>query len=199
MRARGVIGFTAALLLTACPKTERPPGDEATVQEPVDDGSDLSEFRKARKKGRTHKKTKVSGLPTRAEGQAALTEGQQLIEEADFRAAEGELRIAAAAGIDGSDALLLRVRREIAAEDAIVAAQKKIADKDYAGARADLRRVVGGLVLTDLAKQMTSKLDQRDADARKELQAKVAGRFEADASMPDAAPSAPDAQAEPPR
>ena len=194
-RARGVACFAAAMLAVGCPKTsDAPAPDEPAVQEPPDDGSDLSEFRKARKKGHSHKKSRFSNPPTRAEGQAALVEGRELVEEADFRSAESDLRVAAAAGIDGADALLLRVRREIAAEDAILAAQRKLADKDYSGARTDLRRVGAGLILSDLSRQMIGKLDQRDADARKELLAKATQKFDPDASV-----GSPDAQADTPK
>lgn len=187
-RSQSAVGVLAALFLFSCTKK---PEVAAPVEEPVEeevvqeDNSELSQFRKSRKKVRKRKKTKPANPPTRQDGLAALEEGKLLVEEADFRGAERELRIAAAAGIDGADALLLRVRGEMAAEERIAAAQKKIALRDFEGARAELARVPDGYILTDIARNLAQRLEQRETEARKELLDKAAQKFETGA--PDAA------------
>ena len=158
-RARALLGLMTFLAAGACSKPAPTPPAEPVAEErvePADEG-ELGLFKKARKKGRKHRKTVASSPPTRQEGVAALDEGRQLIEEADFRAAEAELRIAAAAGVNGGDELLLRVRREIDAENLIASAQRKLAARDVAGARAEFQRVPSGLILSDYARQSLEK------------------------------------------
>lgn len=185
----------AAPMGCSCSKKAPPPvePEESEVDESEqEDNSDFSQFKKSKKKKRKKKRTKPSTPPTRQEGLEALEEGRMLIEEAEFVAAERELRIAAAAGVEGGDKMLLRVRAELAAEQTIVSAQKKIAARDYAGARADLKRVPPGLILSDYARVAVQKLAEQESEARKELVDKVNKRLEIpDSGAGEEAPPAP--------
>ncbi|HEY3448273.1 MAG TPA: hypothetical protein VGK67_18095 [Myxococcales bacterium] len=187
--------LSAALALPlGCNKPQPTPTEtaEPEIEEGQDDGSDLSQFKKSKKKKRKKKRTKPSSPPTRQEGLEALEEGRMLIEEAEFVSAERELRVAAAAGVEGGDKMLLRVRAELAAEQSILAAQKKIAAKDYVGARGDLKRVPAGLILSDYARQALARIAEQEVEARKELIDKVSKRLEApDSGEGEADPQPP--------
>lgn len=177
-----VLLAVAVLAGASCSRSEAPPPAPAAAE-----GSELAAFRASRTKGRKHKKTKASVPPTREEGATAMAEARLLLEEAEFRAAEGELRIAAAAGIPGADDLLARIRGEIAAEELILSAQKKEAARDWAGARAELSRVPQGFILTTIAERQLARLDEREAATRKQIVDKASQRLSgegADASAP---------------
>jgi len=174
------------------PPPPPPPAEEAAVdEEPPEDTGELGQFLKSKKKQRARKRTKASMPPTRQQGLEALEEGRMLIEEAEFVAAERELRIAAAAGVEDGDRLLLRVRNELAAEKLILSAQKKLAANDVGGARADLQRVPAGLILSDYARQTLEKIAARESDARKELLEKVNRRIADSGDAGEAAQAAP--------
>ncbi|MGC4121116.1 MAG: hypothetical protein QM765_42370 [Myxococcales bacterium] len=113
-----IVVLSATLALpVGCSKSQQPaPAEESEVEEQQDDTSDFGQFKKSKKKKRKKKHTKPSTPPTRQEGLEALEEGRMLIEEAEFVSAERELRVAAAAGVEGGDKMLLRVRSELAAE-----------------------------------------------------------------------------------
>ncbi len=177
-----IVLLSAALALPLGCSKKGPAQAESEVAEAEEDTSDFGQFKKSKRKKRKKKRTKPSSPPTRQEGLEALEEGRMLIEEAEFVSAERELRIAAAAGVEGGDKMLLRVRAELEAEQIILAAQKKIAARDFAGAKSDLRRVPAGLILSDYARQALQKLDKQEIEARKELIDKVSKRFE----LPDA-------------
>jgi len=201
-RNQTIIVAVVALFVFSCTKKPEVAVVEPVAETPVEDvveedSSELGQFRKARKKVRKRKKTKPATPPTRQDGLAALEEGKQLVEEADFRAAERELRIAAAAGVDGADALLFRVRGEISAEDRIAGAQKKIAVRDFEGARAELARVPDGYILSEIARGIAQRLEQREVDARRELLDRAAQKFESADAATGPAPDAPKPEEKP--
>ena len=148
---------------------------ESSLQE---DDSPLAKVRKKRRKMRKRKKRAPSNPPTREDGLAALEEAKLLVEEAEFREAEKELRVAAGAGTGGADELLYRVRNEIEAEDRILAGQKKLAALDLEGARADLEAVAPGLILSELAREMLETLAEKEVEKRKAMIEKASQRFE---------------------
>ncbi|MGI5861380.1 MAG: hypothetical protein ACOX6T_04900 [Myxococcales bacterium] len=169
-----VLACSFVLAGPGCTCNESP--QESSVQE---DDSPLAKFRKKRRKIRKRKKRTPSNPPTREDGIAALGEAKLLLEEADFREAEKELRIAAAAGTPGADGLLYRVRNEIEAEDRIISAQKKIALLDFEGARADLEAVAPGLILSEISREMLETLAEKEGQKRKATLEKASQRIEA--------------------
>lgn len=178
MFRRYLLVLLSAALCAApgCTKSGSAPAAEEAAEIAIE-GSELSKFRASRTKKRKRKKTKASVPPTRDEGATAMIEARLLLEEADFRAAESELRIAAAAGVAGADDLLARVRSEIVAENLIIAAQKKEAAGDWQGARADLSRVLPGLILSTIAERQLARLDEREAATRKQMLDKATERL----------------------
>lgn len=176
------MGGRRLCVLLACSFVFAEPGctcnkapQESSVQE---DDSPLAKFRKKRRKIRKRKKRAPSTPPTREDGLAALEEAKLLVEEAEFREAEKELRVAAGAGTTGADELLYRMRNEIEAEDRILAGQKKLAALDLEGARADLEAVAPGLILSELAREMLETLAEKEVEKRKAMIEKASQRFE---------------------
>ena len=122
-------------------------------------------------------------VPTRDEGQKAFTLGKALMRDGDFKGAEVELKTASAAGIEGSDKMLLRVRTEAAGEDLFTSARKKIEASDFGGARKDLAQVPPGTVVATKARALLAEIDQREVTAYKEMKEKASERL---GLLPDA-------------
>ena len=169
------LGIAVAFAMPGCTCNKSP---EQPSRISADDTSLLGQFRKKRRTVRKRKKRKPSNPPTREDGLLALEEAKYLIEEADFREAELELKIAAAAGTAGADALLYRVRNEISAEDHILEAQKQASLLNFEGARGHLEQVPPGLILSDIAQEMIEGLSERESEKRKVMLEKATQRFE---------------------
>lgn len=128
-------------------------------------------------------------VPTREQGLKALAEARELLKSAEFAKAEPRLKVAAAAGIDGADKLLLKVRSEQRASDLFTSAKKKIAEGDLGGARADLGQIPESTAATARAKELIEDLAKREENAEKEMMAAAANKLAA--PEPDAGAPAP--------
>lgn len=182
---------TISFLVSSCTcgkKTESAASETSETSLAAEDDSPLGQFRKKLKR-RKRQKRAVSTPPTREDGLAALEEARLLLEEADFRAAEAELKIAAAAGISKADEQLFRVRTEIEAEDRIIRAQKLISAGNHAAARGELEQVPSGVLLSDLSVQLLESLSSKESAERRSALKKAAERL----GEPDEEPAGPGA------
>jgi pSer/pThr/pTyr-binding forkhead associated (FHA) protein/tetratricopeptide (TPR) repeat protein len=125
----------------------------------------------------------------------AVEAGKQLISQGRFADAEKKLAPAVEAKVPGADALLAKARSEISAKGHLAAAQKKLLDKDLAGARAELEQIPDDSVFAPDAGQLEGRVAEAEEKDRRQHDAADA-KNHADEQR-QAAQAAQNAQASP--
>ncbi len=141
--------------------------------------------------------------PSRDDAQQAFNLGKALFRDGDFKGAEEQLKVASAAGLDGADKLLLRVRSEARGEELFLSARKKMEEKDYTGAKKDLQQIPASTVIAAKAKALIAEINGIESSEVKEMRQHAAERLglvdggleAAAAPAPEAPAAAPDAAA----
>ncbi len=107
---------------------------------------------------------KITGVPSAAVADLALSTGKLAFEQANFDEAEKQLRVASAGGRPEADSLLLRVSTERSSKTHLQAARAKIEARDWTGAEGELAAIPSESVLRHKADELMDKVGKAKDD-----------------------------------